>query len=758
MKKLMFCIYIIIINATFAQERISYATKEFGRLYFDVSQEFIYANTQKKTSNAFSEEEGFKLIRVDSHDYERRMIETQKIYKHVEPVLLFNNTYQVSTNEIIVKFKDNYDPHKFFKQFNIELSTPSKFVDNQYLIRFKDFDTYKTFELVNLFYKDKRIDFIEPNFIILNALHNDPFLSSQWALDNQGYLGGTVDADMDIVEAWQYSTGEGIKIAILDNGVQLDHPDLQANLLPGYDAINHSTQGGNISNSDTHGTECAGIIASVANDIGGRGVAYNSKIIPVRIMNNNYSTFNYMLEGFYWAVNNGADILSNSWEAVSPSQALNNAIHYAVTNGRGGKGCVVLFSTGNDNKNTVAYPASLPQVIAVGASSMCDERKSPHSCDNTNWGSNYGNTLDVIAPGVKIFTTTVNSNYTHEFRGTSAACPNAAGVVALIMSLRPELKTYEIREILSKSTDKIGGYNYYATKQYGSWNNEVGYGRVNGLKAVKETLLYDVKMDVDKVLCHGNSTISLLNMSENFPFSIQWSASPNIQINGSTNSNSINVSTLTQNNEQGWIKVVIDGYYEIHKDIWIGKPTLANFNCFYQPEHPLCNTLCLNYSYTTENILTLDVQGQTDWEVIKQGNIEYNIVGNTLFIQPNQVGVSSLNIKAKNVCGLSDPITLMFKVQNCSTTNTSDNGNIYSVYPNPASEVIYITQENNIQEFVEPITPTVGKLYDMMGVLRATITLNSSTTEFVISGQPQGMYLLRIEHNEGVETHIIAIE
>ena len=113
----------------------------------------------------------------------------------------------------------------------------------------------------------------------------------------------------------------------------------------------------------------------------------------------------WIADGINWATAQGADVLSNSWYLGSPSTAITDAIANAKTNGRGGKGAVVVFAAGDDN-GAVASPAVLDTVLAVGALSPCDERKAPTSCDGEFWwGSNYGSELDLSAPGVNMYTT-----------------------------------------------------------------------------------------------------------------------------------------------------------------------------------------------------------------------------------------------------------------------------------------------------------------------------------------------------------------
>jgi len=263
--------------------------------------------------------------------------------------------------------------------------------------------------------------------------------------------------------------------------------------------------GGNAQENDYHGTACAGIIAASSNNtIGITGICPNCKILPIRILFDQYNmgtTNDAIARGFDWAVQNGAKIISNSYGGFTESPIVTDAINNALN-----AGCVVLFSTGNSDYNFVNYPSYLPGVIAVGASTMCNERCSYTSCNQESWwGSNYGIELDVVAPGTKFATTDIagpkgksytdpslcyNDDYIRYFGGTSAACPTAAGVVGLILSANCQLSNIEAKRILELSCSKTGSYTYSPTLCHpnGSWNQEMGHGVVNAFTAVKYSL------------------------------------------------------------------------------------------------------------------------------------------------------------------------------------------------------------------------------------------------------------------------------
>ena len=377
------------------------------------------------------------------------------------------------------------------------------------VLRFKRGAPMNALELAQTLQADGRFAWAEPDFLrLLERLNtNDPALPQQWALNNTGsaaQYNGTPGADMDVFNAWNLVTGSAaVRIAIIDEGVDLTHPDLLASMRPGYDATGLGSAGAP-SGNDAHGTGCAGIAAAVGNNgIGLAGVAYGASIVPVRIA---YSSGPYWIttdaqiaDAIDWAWNQGgADVLSNSWGGGSPSALINGAIDNALQLGRGGLGASVLFAAGNGN-GSVIYPANYNETIAVAAMSMCDQRKSPSSCDGEYWwGSDHGTNVDVAAPGVKIYTTDIrgsagysSGDYYATFNGTSSACPNTAGVMALIYSANPLLSQAQARVILETTTEKVGGYVYsngVPGQPNGSWSTDLGYGRVNAYNAVVAAL------------------------------------------------------------------------------------------------------------------------------------------------------------------------------------------------------------------------------------------------------------------------------
>lgn len=349
-----------------------------------------------------------------------------------------------------------------------------------------------------------------------SATVDDPLWVSQWAHVNTGQLvatgaaigntavNGMPDADMDVDEAWDVLVANGdaaggssaIVVAIIDSGTDLDHPDLAANVIAGADYSGDGQPNGDVGTGDAHGTCTAGIVGAVGdNATGVAGIAYRTTIMPIKIFNNAGSAGSADIAGaINYAWQNGADILSNSWGGGAPEAALETAISNARTLGRGGLGAIVLFSSGNDGHDPVNYPAYLSDVVAVGASSMFDEKKSPGSSDHQHWwGGNYGTALDIVAPTIN-YTTDVaggagyeSGDYIATFNGTSAACPNAAGVAALVLAANDALTVDQVQAILENTADRIEHYPYDGD----GWNRHVGHGRVNAYRAVRAAYGFD---------------------------------------------------------------------------------------------------------------------------------------------------------------------------------------------------------------------------------------------------------------------------
>ncbi|MBS1632718.1 MAG: S8 family serine peptidase [Bacteroidetes bacterium] len=302
---------------------------------------------------------------------------------YANPFLIYSDgTLQGLTNQLIVRLKTSTNIDFLsskFKKLKVIAIDKNKYIDREYILTINTGQQLDALDIADTLFETGLFDYCEPDFVKLGMFKTtDPVYNLQWGVHNTGQYNGTPNADINLVNAWNIATGTGIKVAVLDEGVDLNQPDLQANLLTGYDALSLGSNGGP-SGDDAHGTACAGIIAAVANNnIGVTGVAYSSKIVPVRVGSNETISITAAVAGINWAASStggNADILSCSWGGGGSSSAsLNTAIANAISNGRGGKGCVVLFSSGNNNNSSISYPSNQPNVIAVGGTNPCDQR------------------------------------------------------------------------------------------------------------------------------------------------------------------------------------------------------------------------------------------------------------------------------------------------------------------------------------------------------------------------------------------------
>jgi hypothetical protein len=421
-------------------------------------------------------------------------------------------------NDIYVQFVDT----SYFRIYALPLFSDYDVVsynyegDNEFHLVCNDEE--KMILLANYLYQHFSTEYSTVDFYSDASLcsNNDTYFSDQWGLHNTGQNNGTSGIDIKATEAWDYiqnnipSVSHTIKVAVIDDGVE-PHEDFYydggvCKVLNGYTANGDGT--GRPRPNNAHGQCCAGIIGAVHNNIGVAGVAPYSLIVPIRILKNNMNIFKtkYISNAIHKAWNDyDVDILSNSWGEIPENDMITKEIQKAIAYGRGGKGCVVVCASGNKNLPTVIYPANINGVIAVGAVSPCGERKNPNSCDGESWGSNYGEKLSVVAPGVLIPTidrsgdngrnttgTTSdynNKSYTKFFNGTSAACPHVSGVAALILSVNPKLTGQQVRNIIESTAQKIS-YYYEPSQNHpnGTWNSQVGYGLVNAYEAVKKAL------------------------------------------------------------------------------------------------------------------------------------------------------------------------------------------------------------------------------------------------------------------------------
>lgn len=397
-----------------------------------------------------------------------------------------------ASDRIIVKFKDKVSPmakekilfkHRLNEQKEIRSlgikiirvspeDTPQEVVDR---LKAQDADNIEFAEVDAL---------VEPSAVV-----NDANFSNQWHLTK-----------IQDPIAWDSTKGNGVVVAVLDTGIDCNHPDLAANCIAGWNVVNNNSDASDIYG---HGTKVAGTVAEIGNNlIGSAGVAYQAKIMPVRITNDTagYAYWSDITNGIMYATDHGAKIVTNSYHSSS-SSSVQNAASYLR-----GKGGIFLCAAGNEGALvTIANPSS---VVTVAATDSNDNRAS--------W-SNYGEEIDISAPGVGIYTTTSGGGY-GSVSGTSFSTPAAAGVMALIFAANPNLTPDQAENIIKSTVNDLGT---------SGWDQYYGWGRVNAAAAVAAAQSTSGNFDTTPPTIPANLVVSSLSST-----SVKLSWSPSVDLVG----------------------------------------------------------------------------------------------------------------------------------------------------------------------------------------------------------------------------------
>jgi subtilisin family serine protease len=373
-------------------------------------------------------------------------------------------------------------------------------------------------EIANRWTALDEVVFATPNFVsqYWRQAPSPAFPRAQWHLENGGASGARRDEDVDARVAWRITRGRpSIVVAVLDDGVDLDHPNLAPRLWRNPDAKAKDKHGrdffvgpddpgrfdprpkvfadpyDDMALNDIHGTPCAGVIAAAGARGGAIGIAPRCRLLAVKVFHADaLAPDERVADAIRWSAKHAA-ILSCSWSG-GYSDDLHQAIEDVATAGRGGLGTLVFCAAGNNEHRPVEYPARDPLAVAVGAST--DEGKLA-------WYSAVGNEVAFVAPSNGgrrgIYTTDVSlptrgfnlgtaaaggadGRHTNDFGGTSSATPLAAGVAALMLSARPGLTREQVVDLMRSTCDRIGtGYDA------DGHSDRYGHGRINAGNAVK---------------------------------------------------------------------------------------------------------------------------------------------------------------------------------------------------------------------------------------------------------------------------------
>ena len=438
------------------------------------------------------------------------------------------------TNLFYVKLYDKSDIgllEKMTEEHNVTIMGNNKNIPLYFTLACSKNSSGNAMQMANLFYESDCFELVEYDLFGLESMLacvNDSLFQYQWDLNNTGFRESPVGLDINFCQARENTTGiPSVKVAVFDWGIDKAHPDLNNIDSWCFDVNSQSSHDTIYSGDfDYHGTSCAGTIgASTNNNKGIAGIAPGCKIMAI---SSNFQTNDFWqkaADAIDSAWHNGASVISNSWGGgYSNSRVFDDAVRRALTQGRGGLGTVIVFASHNQNYDYIFYPASCnDSILVVGGNTPYGERINPScyyygaTCD---WGSNYGQKLDVVAPGCWMFSTdihgpagirdgsepySVGPDYFENWHGTSASCPIAAAIAALVLSRNTHLTQKQVVDVIESTAQKVRSedkYNYQITagRPNGTWHEEMGYGMVDAYAAVMAcptTYLENKSIDTD---------------------------------------------------------------------------------------------------------------------------------------------------------------------------------------------------------------------------------------------------------------------
>jgi thermitase len=327
--------------------------------------------------------------------------------------------------------------------------------------------------------RSSAVAYAEPNFVLHTlATPNDSLYTSEYGLNNTGQTGGTADADIDAPEGWDLaglqafpSTG-GVKVGIVDTGIDTTHPDLAGKAVGCATSYNNGLliHNGVCIDDNGHGSHVSGTISANTNNAQGvAGVAFNSPIVMCKALATVAGTglTSDIANCMNWVAGQGAKVISMSLGG-GDNATLKAAVQRAYN---GGNGVLLVAAAGNDGDATLNYPAAYPEVVSVAATDNRDHRAS---------FSNANSDVEIAAPGVNVESTYAGGLYM-QLSGTSMATPHVSGVAAVIADLNPTANAAAVRSKLDAAVDDLGAAGR---------DNSFGFGRVNLCKAAGGACAY----------------------------------------------------------------------------------------------------------------------------------------------------------------------------------------------------------------------------------------------------------------------------
>ena len=384
------------------------------------------------------------------------------------------NNLQEEARDLIIVLKEDISTNRINAIFNTYNFTkidenPSL---NAYLIKAPD---YSNEEAINLASRISEIKYIEPNNQA-TALNDRAYIPLDSEYNKQWNL-----SLIRLPQTWNnLNSANRIRVAVLDTGVDINHPELRTNLDTGnaYNFVNNN-RNINDSHPQGHGTHVAGLIGAQRNNLGIAGILKNVEVLPIKVLEGDRG-------GSFWNIGQGllyaagieveggpfnpqpVDIINLSLGGTIDAETgkyLHDVIKQVAA-----KGIIMIAASGNRNQDSLVYPAAYPEVLSVGSVSL--DNNNPPTRTST---SNYGSQLDFVAPGHQIYSTIPDGNYQY-LSGTSMAAPHLTGIIGLLLAQENQLGFEEIKERLQRTSMKIEGHYFGA---------ETGYGLINSYWAIQ---------------------------------------------------------------------------------------------------------------------------------------------------------------------------------------------------------------------------------------------------------------------------------
>jgi len=425
--------------------------------------------------------------------------------KSREPVLY--------TENLFVKFAE--DKHRdrcleVLRETGLTIKQELPYATNAFFVAAPEGTGQRVFDIAEELLRRDDVEYCQPELV--RRLAERSIFPQQWHLKSTTIDGQLINASANVEAAHAISEGEGVTIAIIDTGTDIDHDEFssEGKLVAPRDTTANDADPRPGGRGENHGTACAGV-ACADGTFGASGVAPRAKLMPIRMISQLGSQAE--ANAFYWAAENGADVISCSWGPADgtwwdPNDPVHTtevplpdstrlALDYAVTNGRDGKGCLVFFAAGNGNEG-VEYDgyASYERVLAVAACNDQSARSVYSDYGDAVFCAFPSNDFEFpeedhpapLTPGIWTTDRTgragySDDDYTNSFGGTSSACPGAAGVAALVLSCNPSLNWDEVRDVLRRSCDRIDPEDDEYDEE--GHSPHYGYGRLDAEKAAR---------------------------------------------------------------------------------------------------------------------------------------------------------------------------------------------------------------------------------------------------------------------------------